>query len=314
MNVTPCDVAAIPRALADYPNWVGWRAETRGGKPTKVPVNIHTGRLALSNSACTWATLEEALPFVRREGCGLGFVFSPDDPFAGIDLDDCIEEEARRVKPWAWEIVTGLNSYTEVSPSGLGLKIIVRATLPSGRRGWGSGHGMYDRARFFTLTGLRLPDLPSTIEERTAAVAALHTQLFPPPPPLAQGAGTPTPVRRMDDHEVVQRAMSAVNGPKFARLWFGDRSGYNSDSEADAALCSMLAWWIGPDADRLDGLFRQSQLYREKWERPSYRDKTLALALRRTDYYDPNRTITVLPQRRGGGGRRLVPLRTAGAR
>ncbi len=308
MNVTPCDVAAIPSALADFPNFVAWRAEERGGKLTKVPINCHTGRLALSNSAFTWATLEEALPFVRRESCGLGFVFSPADPFAGIDLDDCIEEGSRVIKPWAWEIVTALNSYTEVSPSGLGLKIIVRATLPAGRRGWGSGHGMYDRARFFTLTGLRLPDLPPTIEERTEAVAALHTKLFPPPPPRAQGAGTPTPLRQMDDHEVVQRAMSAANGPKFARLWFGDRSGYNSDSEADAALCSMLAWWIGPDAERLDGLFRQSQLYRDKWERPSYRDKTLALALQRTDYYDPSRKITPI------NGRKSSPVRLSLAR
>lgn len=307
-GIPPCDPAAVPAELRDYPNFVAWRAEERGGKLTKVPVNIHTGRLALTNAPFTWATFDEAIPYVRRHGLGLGFVFGADDPFAGVDLDDCIDPDTRRVQPWAWAIIAALDSYTEVSPSGLGIKIVVRATLPSGRRGWGAGHGMYDRARFFTLTGVRLPDLPFTVEERTAEIAALHAKIFPPQQAKPREENGPVPLRHMDDHEVVQRAMSAANGPKFARLWLGDRGGYSSDSEADAALCSMLAWWIGPDAERLDQLFRQSRLYREKWERASYRDKTLALALQRTEFYDPNRKPTPL---RGG---KSQPVRMSFAR
>lgn len=292
MSITPSfDADQFPPDLFDYPNFVAWRVETRGGKPTKVPVNPRTGRLALTNLASTWATFEEALPFARREGLGIGFVFSAADPFAGIDLDDCIEEEARLVKPWAWEIICALASYTEVSPSGLGAKIIVRATLPGGRRGWGKGHGMYDRCRFFTLTGTRFPSLPPTVEPRQSEIAALHAKLFPPPPPAQPGAA-PIPIRNWSDAEIVQKAMSVANGVKFSRLWLGDRGGYNSDSEADAALCSMLAFWTGPDTDRIDQLFRSSQLYRDKWERASYRDKTITLALKRAEYYRPRTTTT----------------------
>lgn len=287
MTIAPTfDAAQFPPDLLDFPNFVAWRIEQRQGKATKVPVNPRTGRLALANVPSTWARIEEALPFARREGLGIGFVFGAADPFAGVDLDDCIEEEARRVKPWAWEIIRELASYTEVSPSGLGAKIIVRATLPEGRRGWGQGHGMYDRCRFFTLTGCRIPDMPARVEERQAEIAALHARLFPPQQAKPAKSG-PVAMHRWDDAEIVQKAMSVANGVKFSRLWLGDRGGYESDSEADAALCAMLAFWTGPDEDRIDQLFRASQLYRPKWERASYRDKTIALALKRSEFYRP---------------------------
>jgi primase-polymerase (primpol)-like protein len=286
MSITPAfDPDRFPPDLLDYPNFVAWRVETRGGKPTKVPVNPRTGRLALTTVPLTWATFEEALPFARSEGLGIGFVFSADDPFAGVDLDGCIEEEARRVKPWAWGIVSALASYTEVSPSGTGLKVFLRGVLPPGRNRKGPVE-MYDRARFFTMTGCHVPGMPAGAEERQGELAALHVRTFPPQQPLTAPAG-PTPLRQWDDAEVIQRAMSATNGVKFSRLWLGDRGGYDSDSEADAALVSLLAFWTGPDAERLDALFRQSRLMRAKWERASYRDRTIALALKRAQFYRP---------------------------
>lgn len=297
MTITPFfDPSQFPAELLDFPNFVAWRTEVRQGKPTKVPVNPRTGRLALSNVASTWATFEEALPFARSEGLGIGFVFSAGDPFAGVDLDDCIEAEARRVKPWAWEIICGLASYTEVSPSGLGAKIIIRAKLPTGRRGWGKGHGMYDTCRFFTLTGARFPTLPPTVEGRQPEIEALHAKLFPPAPPAQSGAA-PIPLRNWSDAEIVQKAMSAANGVKFSDLWLGGDGDHTSPSEADASLCSMLAFWTGPDPERIAGLYRQSGRYqdeirRRKWERASYRDKTIALAMKRGTYYTPRTTHT----------------------
>ena len=72
--------------------------------------------------------------------------------------------------------------------------------------------------------------------------------------------------------EVIRKALSASNGERFSRLWYGDTSGYGSHSEADLALCGMLAFWTGGDAARIDTLFRQSGLYREKWDRKDYRN------------------------------------------
>src|SRR5262249_37684410 len=96
----------------------------------------------------------------------------------------------------------------------------------------------------------------------------------------------------LDDDEIVRRAKLAKNGSKFKQLWAGNISGHASHSEADAALCRMLAFYCGPDAARIDELFRSSGLYRPKWDRRDYRDATIALALSgRRDFYRPRRTL-----------------------
>jgi hypothetical protein len=83
---------------------------------------------------------------------------------------------------------------------------------------------------------------------------------------------------------------SRRRSPKLRALYHGDTTSHNGDdSAADLALCSGLAFWTGPDFDRIDVLFRHSGLYREKWERADYRRRTIEAALRnRTadDFYD----------------------------
>lgn len=125
------------------------------------------------------------------------------------------------------------------------------------------------------------------IPERQSELNQLYSQLFPvrpvedAPPPRPQG--TPPP----DDQALIDRAHRAKNAGGFARLWRGDTSGHHDDdSSADLALCNHLAFWAGPDPARIDRLFRQSRLYRTKWERPSYREPTIAKALAgRTEFY-----------------------------
>src|SRR5437868_12708594 len=86
----------------------------------------------------------------------------------------------------------------------------------------------------------------------------------------------------LSDREMIDKAMAATNGAKFKTLWNGDTSDYASPSEADLALCTMLAFWTGKDATRIDALFRQSGLMRPKWERSDYREDTIAQAIDRT--------------------------------
>ena len=83
------------------------------------------------------------------------------------------------------------------------------------------------------------------------------------------------------DEDLLQTAFGAANGPAVRRLWGGDRTGYASDSEADLALCSLLAFYF-PDPERLDTMFRRSGRYRAKWDRADYRAATSALLQRRT--------------------------------
>ena len=266
-------VDAVPVELKTRPQWVAWRYELRDGKWTKVLKNPSTGYNGKSDNPATWGTFETALAgYRRRHMDGIGFVFSADDPYAGVDLDRCRDPITGTIAPWALAIIEALQSYTEISPSGTGVKIFVGATIPPG------GHRkdrieMYDRGRYFTVTAHHLAGTPLTVEERQAEIDALHAQIFQPErltPRPAQAS--PHTGLDINDDALIARALMACNGRHFAQLWAGDSDGYASHSEADAALCALLAFWCGPDADRIDRLFRRSERYREKWDARHYGD------------------------------------------
>jgi energy-coupling factor transporter ATP-binding protein EcfA2 len=93
------------------------------------------------------------------------------------------------------------------------------------------------------------------------------------------------PVKRsanLSDEDLLERMFAAKNGAKVRALWEGDTSSYGSHSEADLALCCHLAFWTQKDAAVIDRLFRQSGLYRDKWEREDYRAHTIGAAVERT--------------------------------
>ncbi|MFO0084835.1 MAG: hypothetical protein ACK52L_03010, partial [Pirellula sp.] len=104
-----------PSCIRDRNQWVAWKYVERGGKPTKAPINPHNGALASSTDASTWGTFAEAIEACRRNAslAGVGFVFTADDPYCGVDLDDSVDESTGQLKPWAQRIVDRLDSYTE---------------------------------------------------------------------------------------------------------------------------------------------------------------------------------------------------------
>src|SRR5713101_3670524 len=148
----------VPDDLRELDQWVVWRYETRNGRPTKVPYQV-TGELASSTNASTWTFFESAMEcwhrFPRRHD-GIGFVFSATDPYCGIDLDNCLDDQSNP-KTWAGPILGGFfDSYMEDSPSGRGVKIWVRAKLPGpgrSKKERGEGIEIYDSGRYFTVTG-----------------------------------------------------------------------------------------------------------------------------------------------------------------
>jgi primase-polymerase (primpol)-like protein len=268
---------AIPVDLRDRRQWLVWRREHRDGKPTKVPYRASSPTVRASTTdAHTWASFEHAVTAVMRgKADGLGYVFTVDDPFTGVDLDGC-RGEGGELNAKAAEILAALDSYSEWSPSGRGLHIIVRARLDGGRCRRGPVE-LYDRARFFTVTGARLLGVPHAPMPRQRQLDELRARLFPPPkPPAARPTG---PGHVADDQELLARMFKARNGADVERLFRGDTTGYASASEADMALVAHLAFWTGGDPVRIDVLFRASGLMREKWERTDYRERTIAKAL-----------------------------------
>jgi primase-polymerase (primpol)-like protein/uncharacterized small protein (DUF1192 family) len=299
----------IPETLRERDQWVCWREEERDGKPTKIPVTPGAGGFASSTESETWASFEAALEYTETAHAdGVGFVFTDDDPIVGVDLDDCRDPETGDVDDAALDIIERLDSYTEVSPSGTGYHVLIRGELPEGRNRRGSVE-LYDTARFFTVTGDHVERTPTRVARRQDALTAIHREYVQDTErdtasesEQHDGADDESPTTGaadvdvdLEDEDLLEKARNASNGEKFERLWNGNTVGYESQSEADMALCCLLAFWTGGDRTQMDHLFRQSGLLREKWDEVHYADgstygeKTIERAIATTsEFYDPD--------------------------
>ena len=278
------NVDALPQELRDLAQWVTWRSVQRRGnpKPTKLPINPRSGKAASTTDPTSWASFEDSsAAFYSGQGDGIGFVFTPEDPYTGIDLDGCYDE-AGVLSDWAQDLVTRFNSYTELSPSGHGLHIIIRGELPERGRRKGPIE-MYSEGRYFTMTGAWLEGTSSVIAERSDVLQAIYQEVFAEDDDQWSSHEAPiAPPNIEGDDELINKAREAKNGAKFQKLWQGDWSDYFSQSEADLALCSHLRFWTGGDRLRVDRLFRHSGLYRDKWNEThgnqTYGEMTIAKA------------------------------------
>src|SRR5207248_676162 len=165
--------------LTPYPQFVVWKYTVEQGKLKKRPFNPRTNLPARTNDPTTWARVEPSLKALATGRYnGIGFVFSDKDPFTGTDLDGCVAKDGT-IAPWAQEIITSLASYTEYSPSKLGVHILTKASLPGAGRKSGTVE-MYSHHRFFTITTDHIHGTPTVIEQRQEAIEALYRQLTPP--------------------------------------------------------------------------------------------------------------------------------------
>ncbi len=263
------DPEGVPHELRAIPQWVAWRLaapKESGKKPRKIPIAPFTATNASSTDAKTWGTFSEACACaLAHRLAGVGFVLNASG-IAGLDLDKCRDAVTGAIEPWAQEIVQRFHSYSEVSPSGTGLRIVVRGTLPRGRRRKGPIE-VYDNERFLTITGHRLADAPEEIAARQEELDDLVTEISGKAKAMPKLAARELPQSATaSDDQVLERARRGRNRVKFNELYSGGLAGYNSTSEADAALLHMLAFWTGGDATRMDRMFRTSGRMRDKWD------------------------------------------------
>ena len=253
----------IPQKLKEKSQWILWRPEYLADKDkvNKIPTNPRNYRNASSTNPATWAPFNDAVSTLKL-GYGLGFVLAVDDGLIGIDIDKCINEGV--IEPWALAIIKGLNSYTEFSPSGTGIRIFVEGDWPPGGNRKGQLE-VYTQRRFLTITGNHLEGTPITIEPRQEVIDALHKQYFskekvveiPSHPPAVS----------LSEPELIRIAKKSKQGAQFKRLLEGDWEGaYESQSQADQAFANMLAFWTGKNEAQMDLIFRNSGLFRNKWD------------------------------------------------
>ena len=296
----------LPQYLKENGLFCLWRYEQNPSrpKPSKVPYNPNdTRRRGGSNDPAKFADLATAESVSEGfDGLGVGMF----GDLAGIDIDDCIADG--ELSEMAADIVLTMDSYTEVSPSGKGVRILFRAP-----------ETVYDRSayylkndeigleiylagmtnRYLTVTGevIRGGDVEDR-SERLQTVLDRYMRKKKQEPADYKPAGAPL---ELEDGEIIDRAMNAGNGGAFARLWYGDTAGYKSHSNADAAFCQMLAFWTDRDAQRMDSIFRQSGLYREKWDElrgeETYGQMTIRKAIeRQAEGYRPPQERAQAPQ------------------
>lgn len=327
-----------PETLREHDQWVCWTCEKQK-KPPIAPLDAEW--YARTDDPDTWASYDESIAYHERSDTdteGVGFVLDESDSIAGADLDGCRNPTTGKIEPWARSVIDTLGSYTEISPSGTGLRVFVLGTLPEGRRKAdqrrtidslrdfkkNSELELYDTDRYLTFTGDHLDGTAKRVYSRSDELEAIHGEYVAADDEDAETPSSSPQTNRktdvtLDDRELLEKARNAKDGRKFSELY--DRGGitrYESHSEADAALCAMLAFWTGGDQEQIDRLFRSSALIRPKWDEvhfsngDTYGERTTKRANRVcSDYYSGERSASNVipepqPKAHSDGGRPIV--------
>lgn len=293
--------------LKSKKQWVGWNAiwDDKKDKYKKIPINPNTGHPAQTTDESTWDTFDVAVQAVSKyDLTGIGFVFTKNTGIVGIDIDHCRDPQTGKLSDIASDIIQTINSYAEISPSGTGIHILAKGKLPAlGRKNQSLGLEMYDSGRYFTVTGKHIPGTPVVVNDAEKAITSVHEKYIDNSKSSDASVVNKSPNISLQinptnptDDELIKKAMGFQNGQKFSRLWNGDWKGsYGSQSEADLTLCGFLAFLTGSDSYRMDSLFRQSGLFRKKWDEihdaagHTYGQLTIEKAIENChSYYTPN--------------------------
>ena len=254
----------IPNKLQKLNQWVLW-------KDNKIPYTTN-GKKASTNNPDTWTTFgnvkhayNNMSPNVYK---GIGFVFTKDDNFIGVDWDKVRNKETGEWKKDILQEILQFNSYAEISPSGTGAHVICEGVIPGDKNRKGCRE-MYSELRYFTFTGNIISGATKEITNNNDAILDVYnkicidekneTQIVQP----QQIEITP----HLDDEEIINLCMNEQNNHLFNSLYAGNYSSHKSHSEADLALCSKFAFYT-QDRAQINRLFKSSGLYRKKWCNP----------------------------------------------
>lgn len=294
----------IPDELKQLNNWCVWKFQERNGKRTKIPFNAETGEFAKSNDPSTWSCYETAINAENVDG--VGFFFEP--PYLGIDIDDIDDALHRyfqgdKIDNIVAEFNEAFKSYTEISPSGNGLHIIVKGQIPGSRRRKNNIE-MYDSGRFFTMTGKTIGKYKQVTEVSQRVFKTIYDKYFPDNTIQYPSSNNyQQNIHNLSETDVINEIFNSKQAKLFDDLMKGNYEPYyTSHSEADMALANILAFWCAKDYSQMDSIFRQSNLYRDKWDEKrknsTYGEQTLFKAINETNnIYTPKQQTDDNPLR-----------------
>ena len=290
-------------------NWVLWALRENKGKLTKPPINPKTMCLAMANNASTWADFSTAKERQKSSKGktynnmivgGIGLMLPGTNLIFG-DVDNCIDEDGR-LTDTAEEMINTLNTYCEKSPSGRGLRFMLKddGTFDKFRESLNSTHyknknpfekiEIYSAKdnRYCTLTGQTIDD-NFTINDNMA-IKTLYEKFWKRPEPKSYFNANDnynTGITNLSDQEVIDLIMRSKNSDKFQSLY--NEAGKDGNSEGDMALAAMLAFYT-KDHTQIKRIMISSFRNRQKFHKhPTYLDKTIQAAISSSaGTYDPN--------------------------
>ena len=287
------------KELKKKPTWVCWKYVTKDGRKTKKPFSVSGRPTGTSKEhQDEWRTFECAATARGKPGFdGIGFVMPVGYFLLDVDHRDVND-------PLVKELQALLPTYLEHSPSGHGFHFYGTVDLSRIPQSWDEETGRWKLdSRYYvknSKTGLELyiggltnrfatftgrTEGGDEITDCTDAILTFLDRYMLKPEAQGQNA-------RADEEKFITLAEEDIpgiieglrrqqNGEKFEALFdSGDIGEYGSASEADAALCAMIAFRTGPDAALIDSIFQQSALYRDKWDRSDYSSVTIAAGIR----------------------------------
>lgn len=300
----------IPDELKPLKKWVVWRLEDRQNKKgewkqTKVPYKSMIAGAATTRKD-EWKTFNEAVDMFEdckdlpkwSRGCrledvgfnGIGFVFTDEDEYMGIDWDHIRDKETGGIEAQYRDEIKALDTYVEVSQSGEGAHAILKGAMPGNRhRKINTPYEMYESGRFFVMTGNHLEGTPREIRESPKeAIQAIYEKIDSPKVDQKSIAAQ-VRTQSLEDKAILELCQAARNADKFNNLYAGEIGYYGGDhSAADLALCTLLAFYT-QDAAQIKRIFEGSGLSRDKWDRKDYRDRTIETAIiGLSEIYSPN--------------------------
>lgn len=291
MASAPDPLPLVPKMLKEIPNWVSWKL-VDGDKPLFI---VGTDQYASSTDSSTWVDYGTAVTKSTINGVeGVGFVIgglAVEKEIVGVDIDGCLNPKTDEIAPWAEKIVDLMDSYTERTPSGSGLRVWVIGGWPFKEHVFNldpaAGYGdkvkieVYNLARYFTVTGDAWYEGEVTLERRD--LTGLHnlceetrSQYLPPKKTeatstssmISEGAKVKhTGTVITDKYELLMHGTATGDKPLFITDGFGNSVTYDDRSAADLALCTLSALKHGDNPDAIWEDYENSSLFRPKWEK-----------------------------------------------
>lgn len=270
------------RAFQEFFETPLWVVSSPQGKPLQA-----NGNYAKCNDSATWDRFETIID--KCEGSFLPAIcLQKQSRLIFIDLDHVRNPQTEEILPWAKHLIEEAGSYTEISRSGTGVHIFFRGGPPelsdeklrfkaSNVQGTNSDIEIYYESKFATITGNTLTDLPIR-EISNAEITRIYRRFFPyDSKKETYESKTQSPT--LTDEEVMQLARTAANGTKFISLYEnGNWDGPDDESAKDLSLASHLALYT-QNPEQVKRIMTSSALFRQKWEREDYLDRTINKAI-----------------------------------